>query len=316
MNPFMPDTTDSLTQRWHIKSLWDSFVWPLRRVYANLRIERARLISSFAFHFRHKSAPHGLSRPLIVSLTSYPPRFPTLALTLRCLLSQSVRPDKTILWIADQDVSELPQDVLTLQQRGLEIRKTHDLGPFKKIVPALQEFPEAIIATADDDVYYWRTWLEELIFAWSGSTTEIVCHRANGIIPDSAGRPRPYREWPMGVACEGRSSAIFPTGVEGVLYPPGSLSPMVLDSEIFMNTCPRADDVWLYFMARMAGSDFRTTGHGRRPCMWRNSQRVALHRVNVLQNGNDNQIEAMIERFGWPPEATQLVAMDNGATCS
>jgi len=105
----------------------------------------------------------------------------------------------------------------------------------------------------------------------------------------------------MGSSFKGRSVAIFPTGVEGVLYPPGSLSPTVLDSETFMKACPRADDVWLYWMARLAGSEFKLTGYGRRPCMWRNSQKVGLYHANVLQNGNDAQIKVMIDIFGWPP---------------
>jgi hypothetical protein len=246
-----------------------------------------------------------LSQTLIVSLTSYPPRFPTLALTLRCLLGQSVRPDRIILWIAPQDEAKLPKEVLALKKRGLEISTTSDIGSFKKIVPALKAFPEAVIATADDDVYYWRTWLEEMTTTWSGAFNEIVCHRANGIILGFDGRPRPYSEWPMGVAKQGSTVDVFPTGVEGVLYPPGSLSPKVLDSETFTKVCPRADDIWLYWMARLAGSKFRLTGRGRRPCLWPNSQEVALYRANVLQNGNDSQIETMIDRFGWPPGRSQ-----------
>jgi hypothetical protein len=290
-----------LLGRVFLRSLWQSGARPLGRAYANLRIGRALVASNFNFRFRRNSPRHELSRTLVLSLTSYPPRFPTLALTLRCLLCQSVRPDRTILWIAPEDERELPRDVLALRDYGLEIRTTRDMGPFTKIIPSLQAYPEAIIVTADDDLYYWRTWLEELIRAWSGSMNEIVCHRANGIVLSLVGRPRPYCEWPMGIPFQGRSVAVLPTGVQGVMYPPGSLSPKVLDSEIFMKLCPRADDIWLYWMARLEGSEFRSTGRGRRLCMWRNSQKSALFHVNVLQNGNDVQIEAMIDMFGWPP---------------
>jgi hypothetical protein len=299
--PFVPHATNTSSERLSAKHRGPDLIRPFRRAYANLRIGRAMAVSSFNFRFRRNSPRHALSRPLVVSLTSYPPRFPTLALTLRCLLCQSVRPDRTILWIAPEGQSELPRDVLALQLYGLEIRATRDIGPFTKIVPALQAFPDVIVVTADDDQYYWRTWLEELTSAWSGSTREIVCHRANGIVLDSDGRPRPYGEWPMDAMPEGRSVAVLPTGVEGVMYPPGSLSPRVLDADAFLKLCPRADDIWLYWMARLAGSEFRLTGHGRRPCMWRNSQQVALYRDNVLQNGNDTQIAAMIDAFGWPP---------------
>jgi hypothetical protein len=297
----MPEATTTIPQPVSWKPSAQNLLWPLRRVYANLRVLRAMAMSAFNFHFRRSSRRHALPQPLIVSLTSYPPRFPTLALTLQCLLGQSVRPDRLILWIAPEDRAELPPAVLKLQQHGLEIKITRDIGSFKKIIPALEEFPHAIIATADDDVYYWHTWLEELTKAWSGDTKEIVCHRANGVSQDASGHPRPYVDWPMGVAAKEKTSAIFPTGVEGVMYPPGSLSPRVLDADTFTKLCPRADDIWLYWMGRLAGSEFRVTGHGRRPCMWRNSQTVALYKTNVLQDGNDPQIAAMIENFGWPP---------------
>jgi len=45
----------------------------------------------------------------------------------------------------------LPADVLELAPFGLDIRPTEDIGPFTKIVPALKAFPDAFIATADDD---------------------------------------------------------------------------------------------------------------------------------------------------------------------
>ena len=303
-NPFISGTTRFSGRRFRAQPLWQNFVRKLRRAYSLLRVQRGLLVSTFNFRFRKNAPRHKLPGTLIVSLTSYAPRFPTLALTLRCLLCQSVRPDRTILWVAPEDEPKLPQDVLKLQKSGLEIRTTRDIGPFTKIIPALQAFPEATIATADDDVCYWRTWLEELTIAWSGARNEIVCHRANGIALDAEGRPRPYSEWPMGVSSKGKSIDILPTGVEGVLYPPGSLSPAVLDSKTFLQACPRADDVWLFWMARLAGSEFRLTGHGRRPSLWRDSQQVALFRTNVLQNGNDAQIEAMIDKFGWPPGAS------------
>jgi hypothetical protein len=41
-------------------------------------------------------------------LTSYPARFETLHLALSCLLDQSVKADRTILWVAHKDEDHLP----------------------------------------------------------------------------------------------------------------------------------------------------------------------------------------------------------------
>src|SRR5690349_163949 len=78
--------------------------------------------------------PHGLTGELIVSLTSYPPRFNQLKLVLGCLLDQTVRADRIILWIAQEDYPRLPSDVVGLRAPGgLEIRTCEDIGPYKKL---------------------------------------------------------------------------------------------------------------------------------------------------------------------------------------
>ena len=148
--------------------------------------------------------PHSLPAPLIVSLTSYPPRFATLALTLQSLLRQSVRADRTILWIAHADMPLLPKGVIDLRAAGLEIRTTDDVRSYKKILPSLDAFPEAFICTADDDVYYWPTWLEELVKEHLSEGPEmagrlVTCYRAHEISRDAQGRFLPYKEWAQDV---------------------------------------------------------------------------------------------------------------------
>ena len=78
-----------------------------------------------------RGARHRLDREVVVSLTSFPPRFSTLHLTLRTLLNQSVSPDRIVLWIAHQDMALLPRKVLALQTQGIEIRPCDDLRSFK-----------------------------------------------------------------------------------------------------------------------------------------------------------------------------------------
>lgn len=90
--------------------------------------------SAQAFHRAQSGGrPHGLPATLILSLTSYPPRFGTLSLTLHSLLRQSVKADRTILWIAH--IPLLPKAVTVLQAAGLEIRATEDVRSYKKSSP-------------------------------------------------------------------------------------------------------------------------------------------------------------------------------------
>jgi len=42
---------------------------------------------------------------------------------------------------------------------------------------------------------------------------------------------------------------IFPVGAWGILYPPGSLSPMIDRQEMFTELAPLNDDVWFKAMS-------------------------------------------------------------------
>jgi hypothetical protein len=211
-----------------------------------------------------------------------------------------VRPDRIILWIARKDIDRLPKAIQDLKRHGLEIREAEDVGPYTKIIPTLRAFPDAFIVTADDDIDYARAWLADLIAAWDGQNRQIVFHRGHAIALDTDGRPLPYREWTFSIPGPSEAANLFPTGVGGVLYPPGSLSRETLDSATFMRLCPRADDIWLYWMGRRAGSTYKKTPGKGDIRIGMDSQDVSLWKENVAAGGNDGSIAALIEAFGWP----------------
>lgn len=258
----------------------------------------ARLLIAVRWATWRPGRSHGLPHQLVVSLTSYPRRYPTLALTLKCLLAQSVRADRTILWIAREDFSSLPGSVRALEAKGLEIRTCENIRSYKKIIPALAAFPDATIVTADDDVYYSADWLETLV-GHAGEKT-IVCHRAHAIKFDQHGRLAPYDKWDFDASAD--AQLLFPTGVGGVLYPPGALSPEVMDEALFQKLCPNADDVWLFWMGRRAGSSYAKVPKDWSPITWKGTQETALYLTNMLSHGNDVQIARIMQQFGFPGE--------------
>jgi hypothetical protein len=248
-----------------------------------------------------KARPHGLSGPVVVSLTSYGPRLASLHLTLKCLLRQTVKPDAVVLWLAEPDLDVAPDSLREMQTQGVRLMPTEDLKSFKKIIPALKAWPEAFVVTADDDVYYRSTWLEELIGGWSGDPREIVSRRARRIALGPDGAPEPYARWRW---CHEQglvSTTLLPVGMGGVLFPPGSLArPDVFDQASFMQLCPTADDMWLYWMARKAGSVVRKVGRQRTYFFWPRTQDVGLANINRRAGANDVQIRSMVDRFGFP----------------
>lgn len=247
---------------------------------------------------RYLSARRGASG-VVVSLTSYPPRFGTLHLTLKSLMSQSYAPDRIVLWIAKADMAVLPRAVTDLRRSGLEIIACDDTRSYKKMIPLLQEGSKAAIVTADDDVYYWRDWLQQLVQARDPGKLEVVCHRMHRMKLDPDGLPVPYNEWEFETNNAESSRLNFPTGIGGVLYPPNVFGPEVLNVAAFTALCPRGDDIWFWWMAGANGATFKRVPQQNVVHCWDGSQEVALWKDNLVGKFNDDQIRAMIGAYGF-----------------
>ncbi|ANY15961.1 FkbM family methyltransferase [Bordetella pseudohinzii] len=249
---------------------------------------------------RPAAVRHSLPGRLVISLTSYQKRFAVLPKTLETLLRQSVQADRIILWIAETERNLLPPDVLALASQGIDIRYCEDLKSYKKIVPTLCEEPEAFIVTADDDICYPEHWLRDLCAAWSGPEV-IVAWRAHKIALDKSKRPLPYANWEWEFSgSTSPSELLFPTTGAGVLYPPHAFHADIGKVELFTDLCPTADDVWLYWMIRLARRTVRVVGPRMALKTWTGSQDESLWHQNLLQHGNDAQITKMVARYGFP----------------
>jgi hypothetical protein len=248
-----------------------------------------------------KPARHQLPAELIISLTSFPARYPILHHTLQSLLTQSVRPDKVVLWLYEEDRATLPDSVRELEQEGLSIRTCpRDTRSFKKLIPSLEAYPDAFVVTADDDIFYRPNWLEELLAGYQGND-DILCLRAHYIRCGDHGKPRPYRTWERKTEACGPSDKLFFTSGAGVLFPPQSLPATACDEQLFTALTPHADDIWLNWMAQASASDVRRVGHNRQVIAWSEARLSSLWEINkTAESGNDKQIEAVIERFGFP----------------
>lgn len=276
------------------------WVPPLRRglLTSPLREFRARRLVEQAWdeHVLAAPAPSPAAPKLLVSLTSHQPRFGTLALTLKSLLLQNLRPDTVLLWIGHGDMAALPPEVRALQPHGLRIMACDDHGSHTKYVHALRAFPGHRIAICDDDAYYRPEWLAQLVAAERPG--EIPCHRIHRIVLDARGLPERYPLWEHDSRATRASPLNFPTGVGGMLLRRDQFDPRLLDIGLARALCPTADDLWLYWMARLAGTRFSRTGDYEPLVVWRTTQDVALWRINVQQQANDRQMAGMIDHFG------------------
>lgn len=135
---------------------------------------------------------------IIISLTTYPKRMQTIRLVLESLLSQTYLPDKIVLWLSEEEFDKNTlQCVLPLSEEvDIEIRWCEkNLRSHKKYYYAMQEFPDDIIITVDDDVIYKDTMIENLIKGYRCYPYAVIARRAHLITKTEDGNIAPYREW-------------------------------------------------------------------------------------------------------------------------
>lgn len=246
-------------------------------------------------------APHGLSSPLIVSLTSYAKRFATLDLTIKSLLDQDIVIDQLLLWVSPEDLEQLPSSVRTLEGAIFRAMPTKDIRSYTKLIPALRSYPECFILTADDDIHYPSDWARSIVEGYENGERMTVCRRAHMAAVGPDGATLPYQQWPHAVddaGDRGPGFALFPTGVGGILYPPQIFDSEVLREEIFLDICPYADDIWFFWHQLLSDVRRNRSGSNHKFITWPNSQETGLLHDNLHLSRNDAQLDALEKRYG------------------
>lgn len=235
------------------------------------------------------------SEQIIVSLTSFPKRFSTIHICLKSLLLQETKPDRIIVWFGDDVQADMiTEEMHFLKQYGVEYRFVPgNLKPHKKYFYAMQEFPDAVIITVDDDVVYPKDTITNLIDAHNQYPDAVCARRLHKIVKDSNGKLLPYTKWMHDCRNVKKPSMnLFATGVGGVLYPSKSLHKDAFDSDMIEEYCLGADDVWLKCMEMLQNT----------PVVWAKclvteppviakAQEVSLNKSNVVAGENDKYIE-------------------------
>lgn len=242
---------------------------------------------------------------IIASLTSYGRRVQTAHLAIKTIMNQTKKADKIILWLADSEftIDSIPRSLQNLQDEGLGIKFCKDIKSYKKLIPALTEYPNDIIITFDDDIYYKNNVIEILYDSYLKERNVIHCIRGHRIkfLPD--GKVDLYNNWDMCIDSSEVSFDIFPTGAGGILYPPNSLYEDVVRDDIFMKLAPNGDDIWFKAMSLkkcvkakvVAHEEF---GYSKSLNYIENTQADALWLQNKNEdNGNDQQIKNIFFKY-------------------
>ena len=192
---------------------------------------------------------------VIVSLTSFPAAISYVVPTVKSILAGSVLPDKVVLYLtlSQFDGGKLPDYLKELAEDNpiFEIRNyDSEIRSYRKLIPALKDFPDAVIVTVDDDVDYHKDMLKDLLDLHSRIPDHVLAHRAKLMEPG-----KPYKKWRKYRWYHFLFKRIhtglknIQTGVGGVLYPPHSLREDMLDEELFRKIAPTTDDIWFWAAA-------------------------------------------------------------------
>ena len=247
---------------------------------------------------------------VIVSMTTFPARIGYVHLAIRSLLNQTVKPGKIILWLAKDQFRnvEIPKHLLAQCKYGLEIRYcAEDLLAHKKYYYAMQEFPDKLIVTYDDDIIYPEDSLEKLLVMHGQHPEAIICNRGREIAIEN-GSVAPYRYWKV----SGRVLTGVPTyrvmasTGAGTLYPPHCMPEETFDIEKIRLLALTADDLWMKVMSikgQIPVVKSQTRGKGL--CVSKGKQDVTLAHQNVDQSLNDRVMQALLKQY---PEIEKILA--------
>lgn len=193
---------------------------------------------------------------VIVSLTSYGRRVSKCSqYAIFSILEQTIAPEKIILWL-DKDKwnnENLPFILKRIKRWGLlEVEYCEDVRSFTKLIPALEKYPDKIIITIDDDIYYSANLIEQL-YLQHQKFPEKICAVSYCVptfnLNHSICTYSKWNEYRQTKTMRVNENLLMPQGFAGVLYPVSAFDTEVLNKEVFLKQCPMADDIWFYVMA-------------------------------------------------------------------
>ena len=264
----------------------------------------AKKISRLPDSFLHKES--SFSPVLTVSLTSYGKRVGNSApYAIYSILNQTVIPDRIVLNLDKETWNDnnIPVLLKKLKKNGVTIQFVEDIGPHTKLLPTLSRYPDDVIITVDDDVYYERNTIEELWSAYLASNRRTVICREGKCLIKEGNYFKPYSEQPN-LSEFSDSPYKLPFGVAGVLYPPHIFSDEIFNIELIKRLCPKADDIWFGVMELIEGIqvEYIKNNSWTGTSVDRNEEynpaiSRALYMQNDLNGQNDVQWEAMMDYY-------------------
>lgn len=236
--------------------------------------------------------------PVLVSLTTILPRIKKVHLVLRSILSQTHIPKKIILNLNEDLKTNVPESLKMLLGERFEIHYSPLDCPHMKLIPTLERFPNDVIVTCDDDLFYRKDWLKFLYAQHLKNPDKILTNQSRIISFSPDKELLPYKKWPTTYDAETRTDRLLPIGSSGTLYQPNSLHKTVFDENLFQELSPKADDLWFKAMSLINNTkSIQSNQLTKEPLPIFGSQKVSLKKQNIGQDRNREQWLALSKYF-------------------
>lgn len=240
---------------------------------------------------------------VVVSLTTYPKRFSDLDLCIKSILHQTYKPDKIIIWLGSDTISELAEKYLSKYNKyGVEYRIDNENNYYshKKYIYAIKEFGDSIIITLDDDLIYPKKTIESLIKKYRQYPNAIIARRVHEITWNG-NNINSYKKWNFECfTIRVPSNKLCATTGAGTLFPPYIFRCEDMDYELIKEFAPTADDIWLKMMAVKNNIKVVWAGNFfQMPPEIVSDKKDALTSINVKENKNDYYIKNIIKKYNF-----------------
>ena len=239
---------------------------------------------------------------LIVSFTSYGVRLKNCTwLAVYSMFMQSTQPEFVVLYLEPSlENIKLPFFIRKLQKMDLKIEYTSDIRSYKKLIPALHQYPDKTIITIDDDIYYSKNLVKNLVETSLQNKSAICATVVHGITFTKEAQIDSYNNWNK-KPHEG--DILFAVGYGGILYPPSVFNLDYMKEADFTKISPNADDIW-FFAARYKDSvplvqanNYKITYYPVNYVYERFHKNEGLTEENVFGGQNDIQMQATMKHF-------------------
>lgn len=207
---------------------------------------------------------------ITVNLTTTLQRLEVCRISLASILMQSRMPDRINLWVSaapyllDKGISDgellqtLIESIPVKDRDRIAVRWVDNTGPYRKLIPALREASEDdVVITADDDIFYGRSWIEKMLDASERFPNEVIAPRVRQVKRNAWGGAISYLYWPIVRKPVCMESDFAVTFGGGAVLSRSFFREADIHNDDYLSVAPTSDDLWFSRLLQLKGARVR-----------------------------------------------------------